>query len=153
MLYFASLYCARYGIESAVLYCTALYYTELYCGRYGNTRSKKLTREYEAYKVASKAGPGHGWGAGEHFRWGHGPLRPLLVVASHVIVNRDEDSFHKEGNIAWCERQETKSSQVEPSKSKLKKKRLLSSGGGGAGDGVRRRKRKQSDPDYTYSDP
>ena len=57
-----------------VLYCTALYYTVLYCGRYGNTRSKKLTREYEAYKVASKAGPGHGWGAGEHFRWGHGPL-------------------------------------------------------------------------------
>ena len=77
----------------------------------------------------------------------------LLVVASHVIVNRDEDSYHKEGDIAWCERQDTKSSQVEPSKTKLKKKRVLSSGGGGAGDGVRRRKRKQSDPDHTYSDP
>ena len=70
-----------------------------------------------------------------------------------MIVNRDEESFHKEGDIAWCETQDTKSSQVDPSKSKLKKKRGLSNGGGGAGDGVRRRKRKQSHPDYTYSDP
>ena len=67
-----------------------------------------------------------------------------------MIVNRDEESFHKEGDIAWCERQDTKSSQA--SNTKLKK-RVLSSGGGGAGDGVRRRKRKQSDPDHTYSDP
>ena len=98
--------------------------------------------------MASKAGPG--WGAGKHFRWGR---RPLLVVASHGIVTRSEDSYHKEGDIAWCESQETKSSQVDPSKSKLKKRRGLSSGGGGAGDGVRRKKRVQSDPDYTYSDP